>query len=86
LEKIIIVIMRNIGMEHLHAEESVHYENEGSILVELSLAEKAINMQQNILESSVMMMKHLINKYGLEEDEIVKFISFLEGKILENEQ
>jgi hypothetical protein len=85
VEKIITLKMRNIGLEHLHADEAVHYENEGSMFVELSLAEKAVNIQQSILESSVMMMKHMIEKYGLQEDEVLKFIDFLEGKISENE-
>ena len=78
--------MRNIGMEHLHADDAVHYENEGSMFVELSLAEKAVTIQQSILESSVLMMKHMIEKYGLQEDEVLKFIYFMEGKISENEQ
>ena len=81
-----ITYMRNIGMEHLHADDAVHYENEGSMFVELSLAEKPVSIQQSILESSVMMMKHMIEKYGLQEDEVLKFIYFLEGKISEDEQ
>jgi hypothetical protein len=84
LEKITFLKMRNIGLEHLHADEAVHYENEGLMLVELSLAEKAVSMQQNILESSVMMMKHMIEKYDLPEEDVKKFISFLQGEILEN--
>lgn len=70
--------MRNIGLEHLHAEEANHYEHEGVFLVELSLAEKAVSMQQNILESCVLMMKHMIEKYNLPEEDVLKFIYFLE--------
>lgn len=76
--------MKNIGLEHLHSENVVHYENEGSIFVELSLAEEAVNIQQNILKSSIMMMRHMIEKYGLHEDEVLKFIDFLEGNFPED--
>jgi hypothetical protein len=77
MEKVMPV--RNIGQEHLHKEDAVHYESDGRLLVELSLAEEAVNMQQNILQGSIMILKHLMSIHNIEDEEVLKFINFLEN-------